>query len=338
MRRSSGRRKGFEERAATRRRESKGVAVEVGGRRRGHGGVLGSVDGSEDEKGGVSLMGSPRAAATDEPTLPKNGALPPTNMGTMSNWGVMAAGAVPLLGFAGLAVAGVVYRDELTSFLFWFTEYVQGMGPSGPALFMAIYVALEVLAVPAIPLTMSAGAIFGPVQGTAMVSVSATTAAAISFLIARYALRDKIRDVAAKNPKFAAIDRAIGEDSFRVVALLRLSPLLPFALSNYLYGLTSVKFRPYVLASCVGMLPGTFAYVSAGSVGMTLMEAGGEAAVGGAHDWTHIAQIASGFGFALISGAYVARLASEALKDVEEDMNSIEVMTSVDSSAGEGSP
>ena len=83
-----------------------------------------------------------------------------------------------------------------------------------------------------------------------------------SFLIARYALRDKIKDVADENPKFAAIDNAIGEDSFRVVALLRLSPLLPFALSNYLYGLTSVKFKPYVLASWLGMLPGTFAYVS----------------------------------------------------------------------------
>ena len=57
-------------------------------------------------------------------------------------------------------------------------------------------------------------------------------------------------------PWFQAIDNAIGEDGFRVVALLRLSPLLPFALSNYLYGLTSVKPRPYILASWLGMLPG----------------------------------------------------------------------------------
>ena len=71
-------------------------------------------------------------------------------------------------------------------------------------------------------------------------SFSATVAATVAFLIARFVARDKIRELAGKNPKFLAIDRAIGEDGFRVVALLRLSPLLPFALGNYLYGLTSV--------------------------------------------------------------------------------------------------
>lgn len=246
------------------------------------------------------------------------------------------AGAVPLIGLAALLGAGAMYKDDITSFLLWFTEYVEGMGPSGPALFMSLYVALEILAVPAIPLTMSAGAVFGSAQGTAMVSVSATAAAAASFLIARYALRDKIKGVADQNPKFAAIDNAIGEDSFRVVALLRLSPLLPFALSNYLYGLTSVKFKPYVLASWLGMLPGTFAYVSAGSVGMSLMEAGSDAAGAAGNDWTHVAQVACGFGFAVIGGAYVARLASEALKDVEEEMNGIE--SSSTGTEGDSSP
>ena len=61
---------------------------------------------------------------------------------------------------------------------------------------------------------------------------------------------------AAKHPKFAAIDRAIGRDGFRVVVLLRLSPLLPLAASNYLYGLTSVDLTSYVLGSWLGMLPG----------------------------------------------------------------------------------
>jgi len=108
-----------------------------------------------------------------------------------------------------------------------------------------------------------------------------------------------------------------------VVALLRLSPLTPFALSNYLYGLTSVKTKPYVLASWIGMLPGTFAYVSAGSVGRTMMEAG---AGGGANDfgYTHALQTGGGFALALVSGSYVAKLASDALKDVEEEMNAIE--------------
>ncbi len=80
-------------------------------------------------------------------------------------------------------------------------------------------------------------------------------------------------DLAKGNKQFAAIDRAIGKDSFRVVLLLRLSPLLPLALSNYLYGLTSVDLVPYVLGSWVGMLPGTLAYVTAGaSLGPTALQ------------------------------------------------------------------
>jgi len=72
-------------------------------------------------------------------------------------------------------------------------------------------------------------------------------AATIAFLIARYFARDRILKLAQNNPKFLAIDKAIGADSFRVVTLLRLSPLLPFSLGNYLYGLTSVELIPYVL-------------------------------------------------------------------------------------------
>ena len=79
-------------------------------------------------------------------------------------------------------------------------------------------------------------------------------AASVAFLIARYFARDRILKLVEGNKKFLAIDKAIGENGFRVVTLLRLSPLLPFSLGNYLYGLTSVKFVPYVLgrfASCL---------------------------------------------------------------------------------------
>ena len=78
------------------------------------------------------------------------------------------------------------------------------------------------------------------------------------------AARDRIQEIAQKNAKFKAIDKAIGRNSLKIVTLLRLSPLLPLALSNYLYGLTSVDLGSYVLGSWAGMLPGTIAYVAAG--------------------------------------------------------------------------
>ena len=83
--------------------------------------------------------------------------------------------------------------------------------------------------------------------------------------LAIVAARDRIQEIANKNAKFKAIDKAIGRNSLKIVTLLRLSPLLPLALSNYLYGLTSVDLGSYVLGSWAGMLPGTIAYVAAGA-------------------------------------------------------------------------
>jgi len=70
--------------------------------------------------------------------------------------------------------------------------------------------------------------------------------------------------------KFAAVDRAIAKNGWKVVALLRLSPLIPFSISNYLYGLTAVRFVPYVAASWAAMLPATILYVALGAAGASL--------------------------------------------------------------------
>ncbi|KAM5550103.1 hypothetical protein ABKV19_001177 [Rosa sericea] len=151
----------------------------------------------------------------------------------------------------GLGAAGYVYKDQVNAFLNQFTTLIEGYGPAGYALFVAVYAGLEILAIPAVPLTMSAGLLFGTVTGSILVSLSGTVAASVAFLIARYFARERILKMVEGNKKFLAIDKAIGENGFRVVTLLRLSPLLPFSLGNYLYGLTSVKFVPYVLGRFV---------------------------------------------------------------------------------------
>jgi uncharacterized membrane protein YdjX (TVP38/TMEM64 family) len=107
-----------------------------------------------------------------------------------------------------------------------------------------------------------------------IVSFASTAAAALAFLIARYAARSRVERLARGNERFRAIDRAIGENGWKVVGLLRLSPLIPFSLSNYLYGLTSVRFLPYLVASWAGMLPGTLLYVALGAAGKTVGEKG----------------------------------------------------------------
>jgi uncharacterized membrane protein YdjX (TVP38/TMEM64 family) len=165
-------------------------------------------------------------------------------------------------------------------------DRVARLGALGAVVFALVYVGAVLLFVPGSVLTVGAGLVFGVVRGTVIVSLASTTAAAAAFLIARHVARDRVEKVVRRYEKFGAIDRAIRQQGFKVVALLRLSPLVPFSISNYLYGLTAVDFRPYVLASWLGMLPGTVLYVSLGAAGAAVVGRGGER---GPWGWTLLA-------------------------------------------------
>ena len=143
---------------------------------------------------------------------------------------------------------------------------VEKLGPWGPGVFALAYILATVLMVPGSALTLSAGTLFGVFHGTIIVSLASTTAAAIAFIIARYLARDAIAAKIKAVPAFAALDRAFGEDGWKLVGLIRLSPVFPFSLLNYAFGLTSVKFLHYVLASWAAMLPATLLYVYLGSL------------------------------------------------------------------------
>ncbi|XWS24684.1 hypothetical protein CRYUN_Cryun27aG0003800 [Craigia yunnanensis] len=228
--------------------------------------------------------------------------------------GTLLAGVLLVGVVGGFATVGYVYRDQINAFLNQFSTFIEGYGPAGYALFIAVYAGLEILAIPAIPLTMSAGLLFGSVIGTIIVSISGTVAASVAFLIARYFARERILKLVEGNKKFLAIDKAIGENGFRVVTLLRLSPLLPFSLGNYLYGLTSVKFVPYVLGSWLGMLPGTWAYVSAGAFGRAIIQEESDFGFGGGNG---ILTLGLGLLVTALAAAYVTQLAKDAVKDIE---------------------
>lgn len=209
----------------------------------------------------------------------------------------------------GLVLAAVLLlmRALPTEKLFGVVQtWIEGLGIWGPLALGAIYILATLLFIPGSVLTLAAGAIFGLVQGTLIVSLSSTTAAALAFLIARYFARAKVRHWIEQSPKLSAVDEAIGEQGWKIVALLRLSPAVPFNLQNYLYGVTAVRFWPCVLASWGAMLPGTFMYVYLGSIG-------GAAAAGretSAAEWTlrTIGLLAT-----IVVSVYIARLARNAI-------------------------
>ena len=160
------------------------------------------------------------------------------------------------------------------------STWVESAGYWGPIAFGLAYVVAAVLFVPGLPLTLAAGAVFGIVKGTVIVSIASTTAAALAFLIARYFARSAVESKARTNRHFAAMDQAIAIGGWKIVALLRLSPAVPFSIGNYLYGLTAIRFWPYVLTSWITMLPGTFAYIYLGVIGRAGLTAGAAGATG----------------------------------------------------------
>src|SRR4029079_8232264 len=127
----------------------------------------------------------------------------------------------------------------------------------------------------------------------------------LAFLLGRYLARSKVDEAAKHHAKFAAMDKAIAERGWKVVALLRLSPLIPFNLSNYLYGVTKIDFWPYLAASWVGMLPGTFLYVYLGA-------AGREATRGETNVWKW-ALFGAGFVATIIVTVWISRAARKAV-------------------------
>jgi len=217
----------------------------------------------------------------------------------------------------GLAavVAGLFVAARTLPLDRWIGEletWVDGFGAFGIVVFIAIYVVAAVLFVPGSAMTLAAGAVFGLWWGTAAVSVGSTLAAAIAFLIARYLARDAIAKKAGQNPKFEAIDRAIGAKGWKIVALLRLSPAMPFSLGNYLYGLTAVRFWPYVLSSWLAMLPGTFMYVYVGHAGAAgLQAASGDSPA----DTGRLVMLGVGLAATVLVTIYVTVLALRAIRE-----------------------
>ena len=174
-------------------------------------------------------------------------------------------GAV-LIGVALLAFVLTHEGDRsLTETLTTFASGLSEQGATGALLFALGYAVAVVAFFPASVLTLLAGALFGFVKGAALVFVGAVLGSTIAFLLSRSVLRAGVERRLAGNPRFAAVDRAIGREGRRIVFLLRLSPVFPFTALNYALGVTRVRLRDYLIAS-IGMLPGTLAYVYYGTL------------------------------------------------------------------------
>jgi uncharacterized membrane protein YdjX (TVP38/TMEM64 family) len=206
---------------------------------------------------------------------------------------------------------------SVREWLWNFNDWVGQMGTAGIFIFIGVYALATVLLAPGSVLTIGAGFTFGLWKGFLAVSAGSVLGAALVFLVARFIARERVAAIAQRNERFRQIDSAIGKQGAKLIFLLRLSPVIPFNLSNYLYGLTGVKFWPYVLASWIGMMPGTFLYVYIGTAGKAAVSAAasGEAVQ---HGWQYWTFLTVGLAATIIATIWVTKIARDALRKTEE--------------------
>jgi uncharacterized membrane protein YdjX (TVP38/TMEM64 family) len=162
-------------------------------------------------------------------------------------------------------------QDLLRNALAW----VEDLGIIGGLAFIGIYILATIAFLPGSILTLGAGVVFGVLLGSVYVFIGATLGAIAAFLVGRYLARDWVHKKIEGNPNFAAIDRAVAKEGSKIVLLTRLSPVFPFNVLNYAFGITGVSLKDYALGS-VGMIPGTVMYVYIGSLAGDLARVGGE--------------------------------------------------------------
>jgi uncharacterized membrane protein YdjX (TVP38/TMEM64 family) len=197
--------------------------------------------------------------------------------------GPRISGQLVWKGVAALAAVGALVAAwwllPLASWIDTFRLWVAEQGIWGHVIFAMVYAVATVALAPGALLTLAAGVAFG-LQGFPTVVIGATIGAALAFLVGRYFARGWVERQIEKSRIFQAIDKAVEEDGWKIVGLMRLSPLVPFNLQNYFFGVTKVGFWPYVITTFFGIMPGALLYVWIGSLGARAgMSSGGEASL-----------------------------------------------------------
>jgi uncharacterized membrane protein YdjX (TVP38/TMEM64 family) len=177
-------------------------------------------------------------------------------------------GLVLIIGFVvTMIVLSSIHNSPIRKLLMKMFEFLEKKVPVGwGAMFFAeIYAFSCVLFLPGTIFDLAAGFLFGIYWGTASAVLGTWIGSIISFVYGRTLFRTWAINKISSNPQFHALDVAIGENSFKLIFLTRLSPVLPNPLLNYLYGVTKVRFYIYAVASLLGFIPMTTCYVYFGS-------------------------------------------------------------------------
>lgn len=191
-------------------------------------------------------------------------------------------------------------------------DWIETLGVWAPCVFVTVYALSCIFFVPAFIFTVASGILFGLVKGACLSLAGGAIGAALAFLIGRYIAREPVRRLFAKNREFHALEGAVSARGWKIIVLARLSPIFPFLIGNYAFGLTRLSVWEYALASAAGTIPSAFAFAYAGTLlgSLTFLEAPGRERTPA--EW---ALLAGGFISTVVLSLYLRRVAESALKD-----------------------
>lgn len=189
-------------------------------------------------------------------------------------------------------------------------QRISDLGPWAPPLFILAYAISCLIFFPGVILTLGAGILFGVLKGTFLVSVGASIGAACAFLISRHFAREWVERRFGSNPTFRAIDGAVAREGWKILGLIRLSPVFPFIPTNFFFGLTNISLVRFFFVTWVGIIPVTMMWAYLGSLIGSLAELGTEPVVTGKTKWflTSVGLVVT-----IIVTAFVTRIGRRAL-------------------------
>lgn len=183
------------------------------------------------------------------------------------SWWRLALGLAGVAGGIFLAwrfgVFDLLTVENIDRLDLWF----DGLGVWAPLVFIVLWVVACIFFLPGLAISIAGGLIFGAVWGTVWTTIGANLGATAAFLIGRYAARGLVEGMVEKNSALRKIDDGVKRQGWRMLMITRLVPIFPFNIQNYVYGLTDIPLKTYVLVTLPSMLPATIAYnFAAGSV------------------------------------------------------------------------
>jgi len=210
------------------------------------------------------------------------------------------------------AIGALAWYFHHTGFLQKTLDWITSSGALGPVIFVGVYALTCVFFIPSFIFTFSSGVLFGFWKGILLSLTGIGLGSLAAFFIGRYLARDFVARRFSGNKEFSMLTQAARKKGWKIVALARLSPIFPFLIGNYAFGITNIPASHYLGASLLGTLPSAALYTYLGTLLGDLTALG---ASGRTRTWQEWIFLVVGLINTVLLSYYLRRFAQKALSE-----------------------